>query len=63
MSSYSDFYKDTKQAEFMERWAPLDAMPDLTDSNLRWNVARANAAQSELRELKTALRTLKDALR
>jgi hypothetical protein len=63
MSGYSDMYKDVKQVEFMDRWAPSVGMPSPTKLNLRWNVARANAAEHELRELKAALRTLKDAIR
>lgn len=57
MSGYSDDYKDAKQAEFIREWAP-GKVPEPTEENLRWNIARANAAEHELRALKEALRTL-----
>jgi hypothetical protein len=58
MSSYSDDYKDQRQAEFIRRWAPAE-IPETTTENLRWNIARARAAEAELKELRDALKCLK----
>jgi len=64
MSNYSDDYKDQKAHEFMRRWCPSDKpLPEISVTNMRWNVARANAAEAELTKLKDALKVLKDALR
>lgn len=62
MSGYSDHYKDVRRREFIERWAPTPPA-SVTAENLRWNIARANAAEAELRELKDALVVLKGAIR
>ena len=66
MSSYSDIYKDIRQAEFLDRWCPVGEqykpLPEATPENLRFNIAHRRAAEHELRELKAALQTLRDAL-
>jgi hypothetical protein len=62
VSHYADDYKDMEQAAFVRYWADGD-MPELTEANLRWNVAKRRAAESELGTLKAALRTLQDAIR
>lgn len=60
MSSYSDAYKDQRQEEFLERWAPVEMpLPNVTPENLRWNIARANAAEADLKELRDALKRLR----
>jgi hypothetical protein len=62
MSGYSDHYKDVKQAEFIRRWTDGVTMPPLTDENMRWNVARARAAEAELAEIKEALNVVRKAI-
>lgn len=57
MSGYSDTYKDMKVHEFMERWAPV-VETEPTSENLRWNIARARAAEAELDELKNAINVI-----
>lgn len=62
MSSFSDAYKDQTTAEFVERWAPV-VTTEATPENLRWNIARARAAEAELAELKNAISVLLKAAR
>jgi hypothetical protein len=62
MSSHADDYKDMEQAAFVRHWADGD-MPELTEANMRWNVAKRRAAEDDLRRLKAALRILQDAVR
>lgn len=63
VSGYSDHYKDTRQAEFLRRWAPNEPWPEsVTAENMRWNIARANAAEAELKQIKDALKVLRQAI-
>ena len=62
MSGFSDMAKDAEKAAFIRRWTEAVDMPEATEENLRWNVARARAAEHELSELKNLLRNLKGAL-
>lgn len=57
MSGYSDAYKDQQTAAFMEHWAPV-VETEPTPENLRWNIARARAAEDELAEIKNAIKVL-----
>jgi hypothetical protein len=60
--SYSDDYKDMQHAKFLDQWAPDDRLPELTAENLRYNIARANKAESELREIRIAVSDIKRVL-
>jgi tRNA C32,U32 (ribose-2'-O)-methylase TrmJ len=63
VGGFSDTYKDFVTENFMKEWAPKrEEIGEPTVENLRWNIARANAAEHELRELKNALKTLKKAI-
>jgi hypothetical protein len=57
--SLSDAYKDQQTAAFMDRWAPV-VNTEPTPENLRWNIARARAAEAELDRLKAALAVIKE---
>lgn len=59
MGGYTDAYKDEQQAKFMDRWAPV-VETECTPENLRWNIARARAAEAELDRLKAALAVVKE---
>lgn len=61
MSGYSEQFLAERRREFMERWAP-DSLPPLTEETLRWNIARARAAEDELSRLKQAAKVLFDGL-
>jgi hypothetical protein len=58
---YSDFYAAEEEANLIRAYGP-ETLPELTERNLKYNIARANKAEAELRELKKALRTLKSAV-
>lgn len=62
MSGHADAYKDAESRRFMQRWAP-ETLPELTEDNLRWNIARARAAEAKYEELRKALWTLRQATR
>jgi hypothetical protein len=57
--SLSDAYKDQQTAAFLERWAPV-VTTECTPENLRWNIARARAAEAELDRLRAALAVIKE---
>lgn len=61
MGHYSDFYAAKKEEILIRDYGPKQ-LPELTERNLRYNIARANKAEKELSELKKALRVLKGAL-
>lgn len=58
--SYSDDYKDRNRDIFLEKWAPkAKGLPELTEENLRYNIARANAAEAKLQNINIAVATVK----
>jgi hypothetical protein len=59
VSGHSDAYKGHRQTKFMDRWAP-NVTTECTPENLRWNIARARAAEAELDRLKAALAVVKE---
>jgi hypothetical protein len=61
MGHYSEHYAAQEYDALVRDHGPKE-LPALTKENLRYNIARANKAEAELRELKGALRTLKRAL-
>lgn len=64
MSGYSEHYRDMQHAAFLEKWVPREEkLPEATPENLRFNIARARAAEAELNEIKRALHVLKRAIK
>lgn len=61
--SYSDDYKDMQIVALLRKWTP-DGIGNLkvTESNLRYHLARARAAEAELAEIKDALAAFKKVL-
>jgi hypothetical protein len=58
MGHYSDLYEDRDRANLIRSYGPK-VMPEVTEENLRYNIARANKAEAQLDQIKKALRTLK----
>lgn len=61
MSGYSEAYRDQKHADFLRKWVPNAEIPhlNLDSESAVWFLARARAAEAELKELKGALATLR----
>lgn len=60
MLSYSDDAKDLELAQFLRKWTP-DGIGHLkvTEDNLRYNIARARAAEARLKEINDAINAMK----
>lgn len=48
------------QSEIIRKWCHEAVLPPLTEGNLRWNIARARAAEAKLAEYRQFLRTMKN---
>jgi hypothetical protein len=65
MSGYSEMWAGMNHKHFVERWVPEERMIELniTDEGTRWFLARALAAEAELKEIKSALKVLREAIK
>jgi len=66
VSGYSEMYHAQERAAFLKRWCPEtsdNGLVEVTEANLRYNIARARAAESELQGIKSALYVLRQAER
>jgi hypothetical protein len=65
MSGYGEDYREQRHQEYVRRHAPQDLWDKIKNNpeTLRWYVARAVDAETELQELKDALRSLKRLLK
>lgn len=61
MSGYSEIYREMKADAFLEQWAPKGSWEHIeaTPETLRWNIARARAAENQLQEVKKAVTVLR----
>lgn len=62
MSGFSDTAKDHAQAQWIAKWVPEgdDELPDPTMEQYRYTLARARAAEDELKLHQTVLRELRN---
>jgi hypothetical protein len=63
MSHYGDHYRELEREDLLRRWEPTRGWPAAWDQTTRYHYARAEAAEHRLRELTSALSTLRGALR
>lgn len=66
MSGYGEMAVALERRAFVDHWCPEtlgDGLIEANEENLRWNIARARAAEDELRRIKDALKTLKATVR
>lgn len=61
MGHYSDFYAAEAEEQLLRQHGSKD-LPELTERNLAYNIARANKAEYELKQAKDAFQTLKQIL-
>lgn len=55
MGHYSDCYAAEENAALLRDFGP-EQLPELTEQNLRYNIARANRAEARLAKIEATLR-------
>lgn len=64
MSGYSDYYKDVRQAEFLERWIPKTEVEEKNYSEQeRWFLARARAAEDKIKQYESVTSMIRGVLK